>query len=47
MTEERDILKKAARYQKRMKKEFGQSFWWRPGELWPARAQDLRNSGGQ
>lgn len=30
-----------SRYEKRMKKEFGQSFWWRPGETLPARGPNI------
>lgn len=29
------------RYEQRMKKEFGQSFWWGPGDTLPARAPDF------
>ncbi|KQT96964.1 hypothetical protein [Rhizobium sp. Leaf453] len=30
-----------SRYEKRMKKDFGQSFWWGPGDALPSRAPDL------
>lgn len=35
------------RYEKRMKKEFGQSFWWRPGEALPTRGPDVGNVAGR
>lgn len=33
-----------ARYERRMKKEFGQEFWWRPGRTSPDRGPDLGNA---
>jgi len=30
-----------ARYERRMKKDFGQGFWWRPGEALPSRGPQL------
>ncbi|MBW8285079.1 MAG: hypothetical protein K0M55_15925 [Rhizobium sp.] len=36
-----------ARYEQRMKKEFGQSFWWGPGDNLPVRAPDFSNALGQ
>lgn len=35
------------RYEQRMKKEFGQSFWWGPGDNLPTRAPDSGNVVGQ
>ncbi|MGO6665131.1 hypothetical protein [Rhizobium ruizarguesonis] len=32
------------RYEKRMKKDFGQTFWWAPGDGLPQRAPDLRKA---
>lgn len=42
-----DYRQSFARYERRMKKEFGQSFWWGPGDNLPARAPDLGNAVGQ
>ncbi|WP_105438489.1 hypothetical protein [Neorhizobium sp. T25_13] len=36
-----------ARYERRMKKEFGQSFWWGPGDVTPARAPDFGKVAGR
>jgi hypothetical protein len=37
-----------SRYEKRMKKDFGQTFWWGPGDALPSRAPDLgRATGGR
>lgn len=36
-----------SRYEQRMKKEFGQSFWWGPGDNLPTRAPDFANAIGQ
>ncbi|MBB4066749.1 hypothetical protein [Gellertiella hungarica] len=36
-----------ARYERRMKKDFGQGFWWRPGEALPTRGPDVGNAVGQ
>lgn len=36
-----------ARYERRMKKDFGQSFWWGPGDTLPSRAPDFGNAIGQ
>lgn len=36
-----------ARYERRMKKDFGQTFWWGPGETIPARAPDFGRALGQ
>lgn len=30
-----------SRYEKRMKKDFGQGFWWRPGDALPTRGPDF------
>ncbi|QHW26663.1 hypothetical protein GYN07_21015 [Rhizobium leguminosarum bv. viciae 248] len=35
------------RYERRMKKEFGQSFWWAPGDAFPSRAPNMINIGGR
>ncbi|MDQ0132668.1 hypothetical protein J2T08_000569 [Neorhizobium galegae] len=35
------------RYEQRMKKEFGQSFWWGPGDMAPTRAPDFGRTIGQ
>ncbi|WP_421593074.1 hypothetical protein [Shinella sp. M27] len=35
-----------SRYEKRMKKDFGQGFWWRPGDMAPKRAPDFANTRG-
>ncbi|PYE25097.1 hypothetical protein C8J32_10450 [Rhizobium sp. PP-CC-3A-592] len=35
------------RYERRMKKEFGQSFWWGPGDPLPTRAPDIGNIAGK
>lgn len=32
-----------SRYEQRMKREFGQSFWWGPGDMLPTRAPDIGN----
>jgi hypothetical protein len=42
-----DYRQSFARYERRMKKEFGQSFWWGPGESLPTRAPDFGNAVGQ
>jgi hypothetical protein len=42
-----DYRQSFSRYERRMKKDFGQSFWWRPGELTPARAPDFGNALGR
>lgn len=42
-----DYRQSFARYERRMKKEFGQSFWWGPGDNLPARAPDFGNALGQ
>jgi hypothetical protein len=36
-----------ARYEKRMKKEFGQAFWWRPGNVAPERGPDMGRAVGR
>lgn len=42
-----DYQKSFARYERRMKTEFGQEFWWRPAQPTPARAPNLsRMTGG-
>ena len=33
-----DYRKSFRRYEKRMKKDFGQTFWWSPGQTAPARS---------
>jgi len=42
-----DYRKSFSRHERRMKKDFGQTFWWRPGELTPERAPDFGNAFGQ
>lgn len=42
-----DYRQSFARYERRMKKEFGQSFWWGPGDNLPARAPNFGNAIGQ
>lgn len=42
-----DYRKSFARYEKRMKKEFGQEFWWRPGQTSPTRGPDLSRIDGR
>lgn len=42
-----DYRKSFDRYEKRMKKEFGQEFWWRPGQTSPSRGPDLSRIGGR
>lgn len=36
-----DYRKSIARYEKRMQREFGQQFWWRPAEAAPRRTPDM------
>lgn len=36
-----DYRQSFARYEKRMKKDFGQGFWWRPGQALPSRLPEL------
>jgi len=42
-----DYRQSFSRYEKRMKKDFGQQFWWRPGQSTPDRAPDLGRMAGQ
>lgn len=42
-----DYRQSFARYERRMKKDFGQTFWWRPGEFTPERAPDFGNAVGR
>lgn len=41
-----DYRKSFDRYEKRLKREFGQEFWWRPGTSAPQRGPDLARAGG-
>jgi len=36
-----------SRYERRMKKDFGQTFWWGPGDALPSRAPDFGNAIGR
>ncbi|MGN7770768.1 hypothetical protein [Phyllobacterium sp. 22552] len=42
-----DYRQSFSRYEKRMKKEFGQTFWWGPGKTSPARTPELQPMNGR
>ena len=39
-----DYRSSFAREEKRIKKEFGQGFWWGKGKMLPSRLPDIRNA---
>ena len=38
-----DAQRKFRTLEKRYKREYGQNYWWRPGEMQPSRAPDMEN----